>query len=234
MSEEIIDNQTLDNGVKENASNTAEDEHLEVNEEVQNQTVEEEQKNTETNDYSNVNTSEQASEILESKGFDYNALTEEFEANGDLLAETRAKLEKQGITKEIIDTYIEGQKAIIQRQMEDISTVVGGMENMSIVIEWAKNNLSDEEKQSIDAIHDPVIIKSILKDLENRMKTSEGYIPQVQLQGNAGGYKGNYFQSMAEVEEAINDPKYSKDPVYRAKIAQKITASREAGTIEIK
>lgn len=59
--------------------------------------------------------------------------------------------------------------------MEDISTVVGGMENMSIVIEWAKNNLSDEEKQSIDAIHDPVIIKSILKDLENRMKTSEGY-----------------------------------------------------------
>ena len=39
---------------------------------------------------------------------------------------------------------------------------------------------------------------------------------------------------MTEVEEAINDPRYSKDPVYRAKVAQKLTASREAGILEIK
>ena len=73
----------------------------------------------------------------------------------------------------------------------------------------------------------------ILKDLEQRMNDSEGYLPQ-QLQGGAGGGQGNYFESMAEVEEAINDPKYSKDPTYRAKIAKKITASREAGVLEIK
>ena len=65
------------------------------------------------------------------------------------------------------------------------------------------------------------------------MNDSEGYLPQ-QLQGGSGGNSGNYFESMSEVEEAINDPRYSKDPVYRAKIAQKITASREAGMLEIK
>ena len=232
MSEEL-NNQPQNNEVTNPAENNDVNTQTEADKNLENTTVE--TKETEkTNDYSDVNTAEQASAVLESKGFDYEALTEEFQANGDLLPETRAKLAEQGITGEILDTYIEGQKAIIQRHMEDISTVVGGMEQMAAVVEWAKNNLSAEEKKSIDAVHDPAVIKIILKDLENRMNDSEGYVPQAQLQGGAGEIRGNYFESMAEVEEAINDPRYSKDPVYRAKVAQKLTASREAGVLEIK
>lgn len=232
MSEEL-NNQPQNNEVTNPAENNDANTQTEADKNLENTTVE--TKETEkTNDYSDVNTAEQASAVLESKGFDYEALTEEFQANGDLLPETRTKLAAQGITGEILDTYIEGQKAIIQRHMEDISTVVGGMEQMAAVVEWAKNNLSAEEKKSIDAVHDPAVIKIILKDLENRMNDSEGYVPQAQLQGGAGEIRGNYFESMAEVEEAINDPRYSKDPVYRAKVAQKLTASREAGVLEIK
>lgn len=232
MSEEL-NNQPQNNEVTNPAENNDANTQTEADKNLENTTVE--TKETEkTNDYSDVNTAEQASAVLESKGFDYEALTEEFQANGDLLPETRTKLAAQGITGEILDTYIEGQKAIIQRHMEDISAVVGGMEQMAAVVEWAKNNLSAEEKKSIDAVHDPAVIKIILKDLENRMNDSEGYVPQAQLQGGAGEIRGNYFESMAEVEEAINDPRYSKDPVYRAKVAQKLTASREAGVLEIK
>lgn len=232
MSEEL-NNQPQNNEVTNPAENNDANTQTEADKNLENTTVE--TKETEkTNDYSDVNTAEQASAVLESKGFDYEALTEEFQANGDLLPETRTKLAAQGITGEILDTYIEGQKAIIQRHMEDISTVVGGMEQMAAVVEWAKNNLSAEEKKSIDAVHDPAVIKIILKDLENRMNDSEGYVPQAQLQGGAGEIRGNYSESMAEVEEAINDPRYSKDPVYRAKVAQKLTASREAGVLEIK
>lgn len=232
MSEELTNNEPQNNEVTNPAENNDANTQTEADKNLENTTVE--TKETEANDYSDVNTAEQASAVLESKGFDYEALTEEFQANGDLLPETRAKLAEQGITGEILDTYIEGQKAIIQRHMEDISTVVGGMEQMAAVVEWAKNNLSAEEKKSIDAVHDPAVIKIILKDLENRMNDSEGYVPQAQLQGGAGEIRGNYFESMAEVEEAINDPRYSKDPVYRAKVAQKLTASREAGVLEIK
>ena len=230
MSEELTNNEPQNNEVTNPAENNDANTQTEADKNLENTTAETEK----TNDYSDVNTAEQASAVLESKGFDYEALTEEFQANGDLLPETRTKLAAQGITGEILDTYIEGQKAIIQRHMEDISTVVGGMEQMAAVVEWAKNNLSAEEKKSIDAVHDPAVIKIILKDLENRMNDSEGYVPQAQLQGGAGEIRGNYFESMAEVEEAINDPRYSKDPVYRAKVAQKLTASREAGVLEIK
>lgn len=230
MSEELTNNQPQNTEVVNPAENPVETTTPPTEENVENTTVP-----TETpSDYSNVNTADEASKVLESKGLDYTAFTEEFQANGDLSPESRAKLAEAGLTGEMVDAYIEGQKAIVQRHMEDIATVVGGVEQMAAVVEWAKNNLSAEEKKSIDAVHDPAVIKIILKDLENRMNDSEGYVPQAQLQGGAGESKGDYFESMAEVEDAINDPRYSKDPVYRAKVALKLTASREAGIIEIK
>ena len=230
MSEELTNNQPQETEVVSPAENTTET----PTETTVEDSAQVEQPTTEAEDYSAVNTVEKATEVLESKGFDYQALTDEFQANGDLTPETREKLAKQGITGEILDNYIEGQKAIVQRAMEDIASTVGGMEQMAVIVDWAKANLSDAEKKSIDAVHDPAVIKILLKDLERRMNDSEGYVPQAQLQGGAGESKGNYFESMAEVEEAINDPRYSKDPIYRAKVAQKLTASREAGVLEIK
>lgn len=230
MSEELTNNQPQETEVANPAENTTDT----PTETTVDESAQVEKPTIETEDYSNVDTAEKATEVLESKGFDYQALTEEFQANGDLTPETRDKLAKQGLTPELVDAYIEGQKAIVQRAMEDIASTVGGMENMATIVDWAKANLSEEEKKSIDAVHDPAVIKILLKDLERRMNDSEGYIPQAQLQGGAGDVRGNYFESMAEVEEAINDPRYSKDPAYRAKVAQKLTASREAGVLEIK
>jgi hypothetical protein len=229
MSEELTNNEPQNTEVSNPAENEV-DTATETNvENVKDTTVEE----TTTTDYSNVNTREEASEVLESKGFDMQALSDEFQANGDLTPETRAKLAKQGFTQEIVDNFIQGQQLIVQRTMEDIASVVGGVEQMQTVVEWARANLPADVKASYDKIHDPVMIKVLLKDLERQMNDSEGYLPQ-QLQGGAGESRGNYFESMHEVEEAINDPRYSQDPAYRAKVAQKLTASREAGVLEIK
>ena len=229
MSEELTNNEPQNTEVSNPAENEV-DTATETNvENVKDTTVEE----TTTTDYSKVNTREEASEVLESKGFDMQALSDEFQANGDLTPETRAKLAKQGFTQEIVDNFIQGQQLIVQRTMEDIASVVGGVEQMQTVVEWARANLPADVKASYDKIHDPVMIKVLLKDLERQMNDSEGYLPQ-QLQGGAGESRGNYFESMHEVEEAINDPRYSSDPAYRAKVAQKLTASREAGVLEIK
>lgn len=229
MSEELTNNEPQNTEVSNPAENEV-DTATETNvENVKDTTVEE----TTTTDYSKVNTREEASEVLESKGFDMQALSDEFQANGDLTPATRAKLAKQGFTQEIVDNFIQGQQLIVQRTMEDIASVVGGIEQMQTVVEWARANLPADVKASYDKIHDPVMIKVLLKDLERQMNDSEGYLPQ-QLQGGAGESRGNYFESMHEVEEAINDPRYSQDPAYRAKVAQKLTASREAGVLEIK
>lgn len=179
------------------------------------------------------NDEKQVAEMLNHKGFDLNKLQDEFDKYGDITAETRKELEKVGITGEILDSYIEGRWAVVEKQMTEIANSIGGQETFDSICNWARANLSEEERTAYSNTQDPVLIKAILRDLKNRMENTDGVIPQ-QLTGGEGSSSGDYFQSMAEVEEAINDPKYAKDEVYRSKVAQKITASREAGILELK
>lgn len=180
-----------------------------------------------------TNDDTQVAEMLNHKGFDLNKLQDEFDKYGNITEATRKELEKAGITGEILDSYIEGRWAVVEKQMTEIANSIGGQEVFESVCNWARANLSEEEKAAYSATQDPVLIKAILRDLKNRMENSDGVIPQ-QITGSESNSGGDYFQSMAEVEDAINDPKYAKDEVYRQKVAQKITASREAGILELK
>lgn len=175
----------------------------------------------------------QVAEMLNHKGFDLNKLQAEFDEHGDITVETRKELEKVGITGEILDSYIEGRWAIVEKQMNEIAQSVGGREEFETICNWARTNLSEEERAVYSSFHDPASIKIAIRDLKHRMENSDGKIPE-QITGSETGAGGDYFQSMAEVEEAINDPKYAKDEIYRNKVAQKITASREAGILELK
>lgn len=165
---------------------------------------------------------------LKKIGFDYSELQEEFAVNGDLTPETRDKLKALGITDEAINSHIEGQKAIANRELDEIAQVIGGRDAMKETIEWAAKNLSQEEIGSINAVRDTNIMKIVLKDLRERMEEKEGKLPNY-TQGQASPPQGDYFESKAQMIEAVKDPRYAKDPAYREKVAKKVRASREAG-----
>lgn len=172
----------------------------------------------------------QVADFLGNKGFDLEKLQEEFNQYGDITPETREALAKIGITEEILDGYIEGRIAIVEKQMNEIADYIGGQEAYESIRNWAKENLSEKEKAAIDKIHDPDGIKCVLDGLKARMEASDGVIPQ-QLTGEGTNVSSDLFESLAEMQAAIRDPRYSKDEAYREKIAKKITASRVAGKI---
>jgi len=238
MSEEQLNQQPPQDTEEVNSSAPEEVEKEEVTSQTeppkeQQPPVEKEEENKTTLENIDQNNDTQVAEMLNHKGFDLNKLQSEFDENGDITEETRKELEKVGITKEILDSYIEGRWAIVERQMDEIANSIGGKDTFDSVINWARANLSEEEKAVYSNIHDPALIKIAVRDLKNRMEGSDGVIPQ-QITGSESASSGDYFQSMAEIEEAINNPKYAKDEVYRQKVAQKITASREAGMVELK
>lgn len=234
MSEEKIDQQLpQDEGANtpENTQETTEA-PVEKPEETQDNPPVEKKEET-TLDNIDQNDESQVAEMLNHKGFDLNKLQDEFDKYGDITEETRKELAKVGITGEILDSYIEGRWAVVEKQMDEIAATVGGREAFETICNWARANLSEEERAVYSSFSDPASIKIAIRDLKNRMESKDGYIPQ-QLTGSESSSSGDYFQSMAEVEEAINDPKYAKDEVYRSKVARKITASREAGVLELK
>lgn len=196
-----------------------------------------EEESTETKEKEEINLSEvddkdKAGEVLKEKGFDYAKLQEEFNATGEISKETREKLEEAGISDEIIDNYIDGQKAKVDAKINEIAEVVGGREEMDSIVKWASNNLSEEEKSSINAVRDENIMKIILKDLKERMEDKEGKIPDLTT-GAAGKAQSEVYESKAQMMADIRDPRYYKDEAYMNKVKNKIQASVGAGTIKL-
>ena len=177
---------------------------------------------------SKIDNKDEASKVLEDKGFDYTALQKEFLETGEISQESRQKLEKAGITSDIVDNYIEGQKAKVEAEKNEYAQYIGGRKNYNEVVSWAEKNLSREEIISINSVRDKNIIKIILKDLKNRMDEKEGKIPEY-IEGDGTKSVQNIFRSQAEMFEAISNPKYKKDEAYRKDVQKKIAASRAAG-----
>lgn len=191
------------------------------------ETTEEVDKTKET---AEIKEPEQAAEMLKDKGFDYNKLQEEYNQKGEISKETRAELVKGGISEELIDNFIEGRKAVVEKELDEMSQVIGGREQMNSVIEWARKNITPEEAASIDAIRDKNVIKIVLKDLKSRMDDAEGIVPKY-VKGAGNSVSETLYESQAQMEEAIRDPRYNKDEAYRNKVKKIIDASVGAGTL---
>jgi hypothetical protein len=162
------------------------------------------------------------------------AASAEFAEKGELSADTYAALEGQGLSKDMVDQYIDGQKAIIERiQGAAFGAFDGGEEQYNEAANWAANNLSESEIQALDAqitSTNPAIVAEGAKALAAKWAENRDVDPTVTIHGEGNAsVSGSYFKSGAEMQAAMNDPKYSKDESFRAEVAQKIARAEKAG-----
>ena len=221
--EKESDKKDKESDLKDNESSKAD-----ANEKQNEENEKEKAAKVDETDLSKIDDRDEASKLLESKGFDYSSFQKEFDETGDISQESREKLMKAGINSELIDNYIDGQKAKIEAQRNEFSEYIGGRENFDKVLVWAANNLGQDEINSYNAQRDKNIIRIILKDLKMRMEQEEGLMPNY-IKGDGGKPSEEIFRSQAEMFEAISNPKYKKDEAYRKDVQKKIAASTRAG-----
>ena len=165
---------------------------------------------------------------LAEKGLDLQDFSAEFAQKGELSAESYEKLSKAGYSRQIVDQYIEGQRAVAARFETDIMSEVGGAEKYSEITAWAKANLTPTE---IAAYNTAVSsgnadqAKLAALGLGAKFEKANGSDPQRLLGGQSAGSGGDVFESMAQVTAAMKDPLYKNDPAFRAKIQAKLSRS---------
>lgn len=169
-----------------------------------------------------------SAEAIRDSGLDLGSLEGEYRENGELSAESYEAAAKAGYSKEIVDRYIEGQQAIVERQVSDIVSTVGGREGYDDLIGWASDNLSEGE---IDAFNrtiesnDVDSIKLAVNGLQARRDSGAPSEPQRQIDGGQPASMDR-FESWAQVKEAMADPRYSSDPAYNNAVVQKLGRSQ--------
>src|SRR5210317_1495639 len=147
----------------------------------------------------------------------------EYSQNGELSEKSYNELSKMGLDKNLVDGYIAGQQAIANSEVKMIHDTVGGEENYSKVIEYAKNNLTEAEQNAFNETLDTGSIEQVkfaVQAIANRAGVS-GEQPMQMINGDTNDVSIDVFESVAQVTEAMNDPRYANDPAYRKQVEQK-------------
>lgn len=159
-------------------------------------------------------------------GFDPAALEVEFLDTGKLSADAYAKAEKAGLTREFVDSFVQGRAALAEKQTNQLMEVVGGKETFEKVAAWAKQNLPPAELRSLNQAtqNGSLELASLaLRGLHARYVAANGQEPS--LVGGAAGGVNEGYKSQAEVTKAMRDPRYAKDPAFRAEVERKLSAN---------
>ena len=114
-----------------------------------------------------------------------------------------------------------------ESDIEQIQQAVGGSDEYQSMIQWAGQNLSEQEVAMYDAVMDrgdPLAMFFAAQALNARYQDAVGYDGEM-LTGSAPRNANDAFRSQAELVAAMSDPRYDRDPAYRADVADKLERS---------
>lgn len=99
------------------------------------------------------------------------------------------------------------------------------------MMEWASDNLSDSEIEAFNDIMEQgnqAAMQMAVRGLQARYTQTVGQ-PSRLIQGETTGPTSGTFRSIAELTEAMKDPRYQKDPAYRRDVENRLRTSNILG-----
>lgn len=169
-----------------------------------------------------------AKDALEQAGLSMEALAEKIIATGDIEEADYEALAKVGISKAMATAYIEGQKALGEAVTSRMHSHVGGKETFESIVEWAAGGgLTEAEATAFNKVVDEGsedALKLALDGLKAKFVASGNNAPRL-LGGNRTPATTDVYTSLAQMRADMGDPRYAKDPAFRAAVEQKLFRS---------
>ena len=110
-----------------------------------------------------------------------------------------------------------------------VLNLAGGEDSYEEMVNWARRNYSEEERAAYnEAVNSGDLVKAkfALDALKANFQSKHGKDPDKTISGDKTSGQGfDAFESEAEVVQAMSDPRYNKDPAYRAKVESKLGRS---------
>jgi hypothetical protein len=174
---------------------------------------------------------EEEEEEIEVDGDLFDAIMESYRTGewDDNLVEEVGKMDPIDVANMFLTKQGEAQQTAVATE-EDVTQIqdsIGGVDEYQNMIQWAGQNLSEQEINLYDAAMDrgdPLTMFFAAQALNSRYQDAVGYDGEM-LTGSAPRNTSNAFRSQAELIAAMSDPRYDKDPAYRQDIADKLAVS---------
>lgn len=169
-----------------------------------------------------------AVEIVRDAGLDWDEVSGHFMANGALNDEHYSKLEEAGFPRQLVDSYLAGQQALLAQFKATVLTAAGGEDAWKAAADWAAaGNLTEAElaayNRSVES-GDVEAAKLAVQGLIARHAKAQGSEPNL-ADGQGGTAHTPGYASRAQMIADMQNPLYEKDPAFRAEVARKVQAS---------
>jgi len=168
---------------------------------------------------------DEAADALSKAGLNLDDFAAEFSAHGALSAESYSTLAAAGFPKELVDVYVDGLRARVQSFEASVYAPVGGKDGYETLIQWAKAHVSDEHKrvfneaiQSGDKDRAGLAVQALIA-----LRGGNGRLLTGKTMTAAAGVQP--YPSQAQAVAAVRDPRYSRDPAYRAEHEARLAVS---------
>ena len=118
-------------------------------------------------------------------------------------------------------------ETLSEAQAEQLMEMVGGDKAYKSMLDWAGDNFSKEEVEMYDGVMEsgnPNAIFFAVQALQARYNDSVGSDGQL-LTGRGAQNTDDSFRSQAELVAAMSDPRYDRDPAYRADLMRRLENS---------
>lgn len=167
----------------------------------------------------------------------------EVEEKGELSEESYADLEKQGYSREVVDTYMRGLTATTtEEDANNVIEMVGGEEAFVELQTWANESLSDADKakynraiKSSDTVEMAVAwLKAKQAEGASSQETQKATDkPARKITGKAnpaGEPAVKPFADRAEASKAVRDPRYGRQTAEGIAYTNEVLARIAAGS----
>ena len=118
-------------------------------------------------------------------------------------------------------------ETLSEAQAEQLMDMVGGDKAYKSMLDWAGDNFSKEEVEMYDGVMEsgnPNAIFFAVQALQARYNDAVGSDGQL-LTGRGAENTDDSFKSQAELVAAMSDPRYDRDPAYRADLMRRLENS---------
>lgn len=160
-------------------------------------------------------------------------LWEESQTDGDEYSEELSEALTEMSVEDLANLYLDYRQQssetpdFTDNEVSQLQSIVGGTENYSQMISWAKDNIDQNEIQLFDAVMEGGNAASAyfaIRSLSQRWVEAQGYEGEL-LQGKAPKSTNSQFRSQAELVQAMSDPRYDSDDAYRSDVMRKLSNS---------
>lgn len=159
-------------------------------------------------------------------------LFQEFAATGTLTPESKkAAAEAFGVTEEMVDLYMAGAKTSQESALQPYYEAAGGKDSYTQFAAWAETGMTPEEQAEFNAELDKGgdAAKAMIAKGVALWKEQGGGAPARDVTRNqplkGSGDAADVYNSRAEMQRDMNDPRYAKDPAFRKNVEQKLGRS---------